>query len=295
MLYLTKEAFSDDTKKTECINKECEYVDSLISMQTIQQARISTLLETFKNHLSIEDVNNSSIKLQEYYDMFNTNISSLSALKTDIININETSNFAELESKYQDCISTSLSKVSETSKYIDTVSSNFLVFGNPNSTGTITIESSESNSKKDFSIGQLYNEDIKVPENTLLISEKYDSIYLPYTSEEIENIKKEHCDWSINDIIDKYYARNVKEYKSPIISRFKEAYRLAKKKEHLSTTQASNLGFELCLKNNLHPAIISACSSLDELDSYLDCLDRNKVSEFNCFNINFDVAPKLYK
>ena len=295
MLYLTKDTFSDDAKKLECITKECEYIDSIIDMQTTQQSRISNVLEAFKNHLSIESVKNSSTKLQEYFDMFNNNISSLNALKTDISRVDKLSDFDALEIKYQDYISTSLSKVSETSKFIDTISSDFLVFAMPNNSGTNNSEVTSSTPNKSFSIGQIYNEDVKVPENTLLISEKYDNVYLPYTSEEIANIKKEHSSFTVNEILDKYYSRNIKEFKSPIISRFKEAYKLAKKKEHLTTAQASNLGFELCLKSNLHPAIISACNSIDELDSYLDCLDRNKVSEFDCFNIDFDVAPKLYK
>ena len=290
MLYLTKEAFSDDAQKSECITKECEYINSIIDMQAIQKARISNILEAFKNHMSREDIKTSSSKLQEYFDMFSSNISSLDALKNEITNINELTNFTELEGKYQSYISASLSKVSESSKYIDTISSNFMVFAMPNNSGA-----NDSSPKKDFSIGQLYNEDVKVPENTLLISEKFDNVYLPYTSEEIANIKKSHSSFTVNEIIDKYYSRDFKDYKSPTISRFKEAYRLAKKKEHLTTAHASNLGFELCLKSNLHPAIISACNSLDELDSYLDCLERNKVSEFNCFNIDFDVAPKLYK
>ncbi len=295
MLYLTKDAFSDDTQKSECINKECEYIDSIIDMQATQQSRISKILEAFGAHLSIENIKASSTKLQEYSDMFNSNISLLNALKTDITNADASSNFAELESRYQECISTSLSKTSEASKYLDTISSNFLVFAVPNSSEPNNTQANTDAPEKDFSLGKLYNEDIKVPENTLLISEKYDNIYLPYTSEEIANIKKEHSSFTINEILDKYYSRNFKEYKSPVISRFKEAYHLAKKKEHLTTAQASNLGFELCLKSNLHPAIISACDSLDELDNYLDCLERNKVSEFNGFNIDFDVAPKLYK
>ena len=43
----------------------------------------------------------------------------------------------------------------------------------------------------------------------------------------------------------------------------------------------------------MYPAIITACKSLNELDIYLDCLQENELSDFDCFEIKFELAPKV--
>ena len=48
-------------------------------------------------------------------------------------------------------------------------------------------------------------------------------------------------------------------------------------------------------KYELNPIIITACRNLDELDIYLDCLDKNELFDFHCFDIKFEVAPKITK
>ena len=40
-------------------------------------------------------------------------------------------------------------------------------------------------------------------------------------------------------------------------------------------------------------AIISACRSLDELDVYIDCLDKNEVDDFKIFNIRYELSPAI--
>ena len=62
-------------------------------------------------------------------------------------------------------------------------------------------------------------------------------------------------------------------------------------KEKASVIKAFELGMELFFNYNLHPAIISACKSLDELDIYLDYLEDNETHKFDCFKIIFDMAP----
>lgn len=52
---------------------------------------------------------------------------------------------------------------------------------------------------------------------------------------------------------------------------------------------------ELLFNYNLHPAIISACKNIDELDIYLDYLENNETDKFNCFNIKFEIAPSISK
>ena len=45
----------------------------------------------------------------------------------------------------------------------------------------------------------------------------------------------------------------------------------------------------------LHPAIISACRSINELDVYLDCLEKNELEDFKIFNIKYELYPILAK
>ena len=66
-----------------------------------------------------------------------------------------------------------------------------------------------------------------------------------------------------------------------------------RKKENQPISKALDLGLELMFKHELNPIIISACRNLDELDIYLDCLDKNELFDFNCFNIKFEVTPNI--
>jgi len=129
--------------------------------------------------------------------------------------------------------------------------------------------------------------------NELLISESAKKVFLPYTVKDLNKKLNSNSKYkNLEDVINSEYIIPTERYKSPTISRFREAYNLIKKKEHGTIKEALDLGFELMLQSNLHPAIISACKNLDELDIYLDCLDDNDVNSFSCFNIKYDVPPK---
>ena len=130
-------------------------------------------------------------------------------------------------------------------------------------------------------------------ENTLVISEMQGTVILPYKIEDIKNKLAENKNTysSIEDVIQKTYTIPIKKYKSSALSRFKEAYKLITKKEHKSKIKALSLGFELFFNYNLHPAIITACNSLDELDIYLACLEDNTLEDFKFFKIKYEIAP----
>ena len=66
-----------------------------------------------------------------------------------------------------------------------------------------------------------------------------------------------------------------------------------KNKEKKSKKQAILLGLELMFEFNLHPAIITACQNLEQLDIYLDCLEDNELERFYCFKVIYKVLPKL--
>lgn len=134
-------------------------------------------------------------------------------------------------------------------------------------------------------------------ENTLIISEIKGKVFLPYTVDVLNSIlEKNHSKYiDINDVIEKDFVIPYSNFKNPVLSRFKEAFKLVRNKEHKSIKEAFDLGMELLLNYNLHPAIISACRSLDELDIYLDYLEEGQVSKFDCFQIKFEIAPTLAK
>lgn len=138
---------------------------------------------------------------------------------------------------------------------------------------------------------------ISYPEKTLIISDIDKKVYLPYTNNEIIsmlndpkfNFKNEQ------EIIDKYYTIPLENYRFPAISRFKEAYNIVTKKEKGSILQAIELGLELFSNYNLHPAIITACKNLNQLDIYLSCLEYNELDDFKFFKTEFKSAPSKIK
>lgn len=133
-------------------------------------------------------------------------------------------------------------------------------------------------------------------ENTLIISEKQKKVILPYKINKIEDILKNNARYhSIDEVIDKLYTKPISYYKFSAISRFKEAYKLVKEKERGSIFKALELAFELLGNYSLHPAIITACKSLDELDIYLACLEENALNDFKFFNIKYEVPLSISK
>ena len=63
-------------------------------------------------------------------------------------------------------------------------------------------------------------------------------------------------------------------------------------KEKTSALSGLELGLEVAFNYSLHPAVITACKSLDELDEYLDALDAKDMSNFKRFKVEFEVLPK---
>ncbi len=130
---------------------------------------------------------------------------------------------------------------------------------------------------------------------TLLISEEKGKVYLPYLEEDLREAQKTYSDLSISEIIEKKYVNPIRIYKNSMISRFREAFNLMYNKENKSFKDSILLGFELMFEFNLHPAIISACRNLQELDIYLDCLDDNELEKFSCFKIIYKAMPLVTK
>ncbi|MCL2859304.1 MAG: hypothetical protein FWF46_01770 [Oscillospiraceae bacterium] len=134
-------------------------------------------------------------------------------------------------------------------------------------------------------------------ENTLIISEVDKKVILPYKIDDIIQIFKDNLEKfvSLQQIIDKFYTIPLKDYKHSSNARFKEAFNLVRKKEKGSVFKALDLALELFSNYNLHPAIITACKDMHELDVYLSCLEYNELDDFNFFNIKFITPPAKVK
>lgn len=133
-------------------------------------------------------------------------------------------------------------------------------------------------------------------ENTLVISETQKKVILPYNADKVEDILQKNKRYhSVEEVVNKLYTKPISYYKFSSISRFKEAYKLVKEKEKGPTFKALSLAFELLGNYSLHPAIITACKSLDELDIYLACLEENALDDFKFFNIKYEVPMAISK
>ena len=131
--------------------------------------------------------------------------------------------------------------------------------------------------------------------HTLVISEEDGKVYLPYTKDEIKKDVSQNKGTKISEIIENKYILPLDKYKNSIRARFREGYNLMYHREGKSKRSAIMLGIEFMFETNLHPAIISACKNLEELDIYLDCLDDNELEKFSCFKIIYKSLPTLRK
>ena len=133
--------------------------------------------------------------------------------------------------------------------------------------------------------------------NTLLISEKLGKVVLPYRAEEVLDIlKNENNKYnSAEEVIEDKFVRKLSDFKIQFASRYKETMKLARERENYSFGDAVLLATEMMKKRFLHPAIISACRTLNELDVYLDCLDKNELEDFKIFKIQYELYPMVVK
>lgn len=120
---------------------------------------------------------------------------------------------------------------------------------------------------------------------------------MPYTISNLNDILKNNPNKysSIDDVILNEYTLPLSLFKNPVIARFREAFKLVKNKDRGNIKDAFDTAMEVMFNYNLHPAVISACKNLDELDIYLDYLENGEIDKFNCFNIVFKLAPVIVK
>ena len=161
------------------------------------------------------------------------------------------------------------------------------------STRKATTSETESKTLPSISTISATELDSSFTENTLIISETQGKIILPYTLKEVNRIwfTNQKTYSSYKDVIDKLYTLPIGNYKPSSVARFREAYKLASKSNGSSKLKSLSLASELFMNYNLHPAIITACKSVDELDVYLACLEDNTLQDFKFFDIKYEIPP----
>lgn len=155
-----------------------------------------------------------------------------------------------------------------------------------------------SSDKLDTDSNILSEGNSKIQNNdTLIISETQGIVKLPYRVEEVEEILSNTDDKykDENDVIEKVFTRQISEYKMQFASRYNETIKLAREREKCSLIDSISLAMEMMRKRFLHPAIISACRTLEDLNVYLDCLDKNEIDDFKIFKIRYEVHPMNVK
>jgi hypothetical protein len=130
--------------------------------------------------------------------------------------------------------------------------------------------------------------------DTLIISEKENKIYLPYTIDEVERYIKSYPEvyFSATDVVDHEFVLPFNIFfKHPVHSRFLETYNLMRNREGTSVIFSVFYASKMAYKKNLNPAIIAACKTESDLENYLEHLDSNELDKFNCFKIIYEINP----
>lgn len=266
--------------------------DSTENINTDYADDILSLLNDFKNSLNL---------LKANMDLLDNLLRLLDSIS---IESEDKDKVAEIIEKYNASFLTDNQTISQNTLQIEDVLYSILSYSNLIFFKTNTLEHTENintnisvqkpsstNQKND---NQFKNADTSnLTENTLIISETKGKVFLPYTIKSLNDTLKNNPDkyTSIEDIIEKEYTLPIDMFRNPTLARFREGFKLIRKKEKRSIVEAFDLGMELTFKYNLHPTIICACKNLSELDLYLDYLDNKENEKFECFKIIFDVPP----
>lgn len=126
---------------------------------------------------------------------------------------------------------------------------------------------------------------------TLIISEKQNKVYLPYTIDELEEYARRYpADYpSLETVVKQEYMIPLNSfYSNPAHARFSETYFLMRKRERKSAIISFIYSLIVVTKTDLNPAVIAACKTQKELSEYIKCLKENKLENFTYFTVIYD-------
>lgn len=305
----------DDFINHNLVNNLKTEEKSIEQIITLYENKKSNLLSITTNMVEVTESMNKK-NLEDFYETF----SSLKKLFEDINIIQELASHLKKDlnetiSLYHISVENNKNEIKanlvEYNKQRDELLNKILKFENINTTildSAIKLclnnshkkEKKQNQSLNDSSVKEKININIDFEpkdNNILIISEKEQKAYLPFFYSQVKDIYENSKNMypTLQSVVNDLYVLPLNHFKNSSIARFRESFRLIREKEKGSIANALDLGLELMFKYELNPIIIAACRNLDELDIYLDCLDENELYDFTCFEIKFEVMPKLLK
>ncbi len=309
---------TNKTNVTKLINIEITSINASLNSQKTFSKQILTFLKSFIGNVEVDsifsDAINKFISDASYYlSKVNSNISLYNNLLDILDNIKfncpsieystTVSKITQYNKKFVASTTEIFKNTSEIEKFIHSMStidiSEYISIDNMENVESLADslidKNKDVNTKKSSS--KKTKDSVSLVENTLIISEVTGLVTLPYKISELKKILRNEPDkyTSLSDVILSKYTIPLKNYQLSAVSRFKEAYKLVINKEHGTKKEALGLATELLTNYNLHPAIITACKNLNELDVYLSCLEFNELEDFHFFKIVYEALPAVIK
>lgn len=266
-----------------------------IAEQENKKNEVACLFDTLSKTDSVSKIDSKkdySEEINNISEKFTKNIENLSSLKSllidinsDFISLSRNASSDEIAINLKEKINTYFSTYEEIKK--DIMLADIEVDRFVKEINFLDSSKSEEGSEKALD-GNIQNN------NTLIISEKDNKVFLPYTVSEIqsymEKYPKEYK--SLEYVINKEFILPLDYYtKHPSLARFREAYSLIRDREAKSVFDALKYALNIMFKYDLNPAIISACKTEEALDFYIECLESKDLSKFNLFKIEFRLNP----
>lgn len=294
-------------------------LDNLIEKETKIRDVIINFINSLENSISELDHSNDNLELlseiQDIFTRVNDNLKMMHTLKTSFSEISdkivnllikiESSNsqpdfyFGEIQ-EIKEMINSFTIKDEEMQSQISFNDTKIKLFFNKDivkkllSDYNIVSPFQNENKTKTTNVEpSIEPEDIENENHTLLVSEKNNKVYLPYTKSEISLYLEQYPESysSFSDVVKSEFIFPLDYYMNhPVIARFREAYSLIKDREAKSVIDALKYAFNLMLNYDLNPVIIAACKTQEQLEHYLSCLKKNKLDEFTDFEIKFEVS-----
>lgn len=267
-----------------------------ISEQENKMNEVACLLDTISNTESISNIDSKkeyySKKILKISEKFAKNIEELSSLKALLIDINN--DFISISRN----TSTSNFEINLTEK-INTYFSTFEQIKKNITLNDMEVDNfverlTSLNVTPNETFYEIVSDEDIQNNNTLVISEKDNKVFLPYTVSEIksymEKYPKEYK--SLDYVINKEFVLPLDYYtKHPSLARFREAYSLIRDREAKSVFEALKYALNIMFDYDLNPAIISACKTEEALNLYIECLENKDLSKFDLFKIEFQLNP----
>lgn len=286
--------FSKQKKLLENINTEVQIIDSYLSMQTALTEQLSVFINARTDKLSLDNAIVNLNRLKQNIALLNNLLSILENLKSTMEFLTGDglkTYIDDYNALYSANITTIFAYTSKIEEFIHNVS-----------LGIENVNTNEENSEEVISTSNQITTEVKTEynslvDNTLVISEIRKEVILPYNLDNVKLFFNNNLNkyTNIEQVIKENYTFPISHFKPFAISRFREAYRLIRKREHGSKINALSLAFEMFTNYNVHPAIIASCKSIDELDVYLSCLEDNELDDFDKFNIRYEIPPAKVK